>query len=125
MAKGSCLCGKVSYSVNGPLRPVIACHCTQCRKQSGHFYAATAADNETLTIYGEDQITWYHASDDAERGFCKNCGSALFWRRPTDNYTSILAGSLDGKTGLKIIKHIYVADKGDYYDIKDDVPQSA
>lgn len=124
MKNGSCLCGKVSYSVNGPLRPITACHCTQCRKQSGHFYAATAAQNEDLTIQGEDNLTWFHASDDAERGFCKTCGSALFWRHSGESFTSILAGSLDEKNGLKIAKHIFVADKGDYYDIEGDAPQT-
>ena len=124
MTRGSCLCGEISYSVNGQLRPITACHCTQCRKQSGHFYAATAAQNEDLTIRGEDNLTWFHASDDAERGFCKTCGSALFWRHSGEGFTSILAGSLDGETGLKIAKHIFVADKGDYYDIEDDAPQT-
>lgn len=125
MKKGSCLCGKISYSVNGPLRPIIACHCTQCRKQSGHFFAATAAQNEDLTIQGEDNLTWFHASDEAKRGFCKTCGSTLFWRHSAEGFTSILAGSLDGETGLKIAKHIFVADKGDYYDITDDAPQTS
>lgn len=124
MTKGSCLCGKVSYSVNGPLRPITACHCTQCRKQSGHFYAATAAHNDDLVIQGEDNLTWFHASSEAERGFCKTCGSALFWRHSGEDFTSILAGSLDGETGLKIAKHIFVADKGDYYDIEGDAPQT-
>lgn len=124
MSNGSCLCGKVSYQVNGPLRPITACHCTQCRKQSGHFYAATAAQNEHLAIEGEDNLTWFHASKEAERGFCKTCGSTLFWRHSAESFTSILAGSLDGETGLKIAKHIFVSDKGDYYDISDNVPQT-
>lgn len=125
MKSGSCLCKKISYQVNGPLRPITACHCTQCRKQSGHFYAATAAHNDDLTIQGEDNLTWFHASKDAERGFCKFCGSTLFWRHAEEDFTSILAGSLDGETGLKIAKHIFVADKGDYYEIEGDVQQTS
>ncbi|MFK5980985.1 MAG: GFA family protein [Rhizobiaceae bacterium] len=124
MKSGSCICGKVSYQVKEPLRPITACHCTQCRKQSGHFFAATAAHNEDLSIQGEENLTWFNASEDAERGFCKTCGSTLFWRHSDESFTSILAGSLDGETGLKIAKHIFVADKGDYYDILDDAPQT-
>ncbi|MBL4733008.1 MAG: GFA family protein [Rhizobiaceae bacterium] len=124
MAKGSCLCGGVNYEVNGPLRPITVCHCTQCRKQTGHFYAATATDADNLVIRGEENLTWFHASKDAERGFCKTCGSALFWRHSAEKHISILAGSLDGETGLKIEKHIFVADKGDYYEIEDDAPQT-
>ena len=120
---GSCLCGKVRYEVDGPLRPVVACHCSQCRKQSGHFYAATNAPDQAIKIFGQSNLTWYESSSDARRGFCSVCGSALFWKKESDDFTSILAGSLDAPTGLKIAKHIYCADKGDYYEITDGLPQ--
>ncbi|WP_419912880.1 GFA family protein [Hoeflea sp.] len=121
--KGSCLCGAVEYTVVGQIKNVTACHCTQCRKQTGHHYATTSVDDEQLTVTGLQHITWYHASDDAKRGFCKICGSALFWKCHSDPYTAVLAGSLDGETGLKLEKHIYCADKGDYYEITDGLPQ--
>ncbi|MGB7285876.1 MAG: GFA family protein [Salaquimonas sp.] len=120
---GSCLCGKVSYRVEGPLREVLACHCTQCRKQSGHHFAATNAEDKALSVSGDEYIKWYRASDSAKRGFCSNCGSVLFWKHDDHDYTSILAGSFDKPTDLKMGKHIFVADKGDYYEIADDVPQ--
>jgi hypothetical protein len=118
---GSCLCGQVRYTVTGPLRPVIACHCTQCRKASGFHVAATSARRDTITITGE--ITWYQSSDRARRGFCGTCGSQLFWDGPGESL-SIFAGSLDGPTGLSVKAHIYCADKGDYYDIPDDLPRA-
>ena len=118
---GSCLCGAVRYQVTGPLRPVVACHCVQCRKTSGHFVAATSALRADVTIDGK--VTWFHASDTARRGFCGTCGSSLFWDGPGVNI-SIHAGTLDGPTGLKTVGHIYCADKGDYYDIKDGLPQT-
>ncbi len=120
---GSCHCGAVKYTVHGKLRDVIACHCNQCRKQSGHFFAATSASNTDLTIEGEDNLTWYNASPDAKRGFCSNCGSALFWKADEDDHTSILAGSLDDEAGIKLSAHIFVADKGNYYEIDDDLPK--
>ncbi len=123
ITKGSCSCGAVSYEVVGEMRDVVACHCGQCRKQSGHYFAATNCANDALTVSGEDNITWYAASDDAKRGFCKTCGSALFWRPEDRDYTSILAGSIDGKTGLTLKEHIFVADKGDYYELDDGLPQ--
>ncbi len=121
-ASGSCLCGAIKYTIDGPLRQVTACHCSQCRKQSGHFYAATSAKDSDLSIHGGENLTWYEASDDARRGFCKKCGSALFWKPNGRDTTSILAGSLDNDAGIKIIDHIFAADKGDYYEINDDVP---
>jgi hypothetical protein len=120
---GGCLCGAVRYRVDGPLRPVVACHCRQCRRQSGHHYAATSARREDVTIEGAESITWYRASDEAARGFCKVCGSALFWAREHGERLSILAGSLDDPTGLQLVGHIYVADKGPYYRIADGLPQ--
>jgi len=119
---GSCLCGAVRYTVSGPLRPVVACHCAQCRKSSGHFVAATSAPRETIQIKGE--VTWYVSSDTARRGFCGICGSSLFWDGAGQNL-SIHAGTLDGDTGVAIKGHIFCADKGDYYDIADDLPCAA
>lgn len=119
MTRGGCLCGAVTYRVNGPLRPVIACHCVQCRKTSGHFVAATSAAREAVTVTGE--VSWYQSSATARRGFCGTCGSSLFWDGPGANL-SIHAGSLDAPTGLRLAGHIYCANKGDYYEIADPLP---
>ena len=121
--KGSCLCGAVSFTTTGRLRGVVYCHCSQCRKQSGHFYAATNVPDENLKVEGRDQITWYAASQSARRGFCRTCGSALFWKHKDLDYTSVLAGAFEKPTGLDSESHIFVADKGDYYEIADGLPQ--
>lgn|GEM_PF-125123 len=125
MKTGGCLCGAVRYEVHGPLRPVVACHCTQCRKQTGHFLAATGCLREHLLMTRTDGLKWYRSSDIARRGFCQECGSVLFWQKDTAPYTSITPGTLDGDTGLQTAVHICVADKGDYYAIEPGVPQEA
>ena len=124
-ATGGCLCGAVRYEVRGALRPVVACHCSQCRRMTGHFLAATAARDGDLAIIVDDGLRWYQSSPSARRGFCALCGSTLFWRGTGRDYTAIAAGSIDGATGLELVQHIYTADKGDYYAISDGVPQSA
>ncbi len=111
---GGCLCGAVTYVVDGPLRPVVACHCTQCRKTSGHHVAATSARREDITVTGDP--VWYQSSETARRGFCGICGSQLVWDGGGANL-SIFAGTLDGETGLTLAGHIFCADKGDYYEI--------
>ena len=121
MNTGSCLCGQIQYCVKGPLRPVVACHCVQCRKTSGHHVAATSAKRSDIEISGD--VTWFSSSDTARRGFCGRCGSNMFWDGSGQNL-SIFAGTLDGKTGLKLVGHIFCADKGDYYEICDDLPQA-
>ncbi len=121
MAEGGCLCGAVRYRVDGPLRPVVACHCAQCRKTSGHFVAATSAPRERVQVTG--QVAWYVSSATARRGFCPVCGSSLFWDGPGANL-SIHAGTMNTPTGLGLIGHIHCADKGDYYAIADGLPQA-
>lgn len=119
---GSCLCGAVRIGVRGALRGVLYCHCTQCRKQTGHFYAATQVADSALTVSGEHHVTWYEASDRARRGFCRACGSALFWKENGSDSISILAGAFDRPSGLRAEAHIFAADKGDYYDLDDGLP---
>ncbi|MGF1609653.1 MAG: GFA family protein [Kiloniellales bacterium] len=119
---GGCLCGAVRYLVRGPLRPVVACHCSQCRRSSGHFVAATACRREHLEITGPDDLAWYRSSPGARRGFCQRCGSSLFWQSEGNPNTSIMAGTLDQPTGLTTAVHIFVEDAGDYYEVPQDAP---
>lgn len=115
--KGQCLCGAVRYQLEGSIRPVMACHCVQCRKSSGHYVAATQVETRNLSIEGEESLTWYQSSNKARRAFCKICGSQLFWRPIEGEVTSIMAGTLDGETGLVMNKQIYCENKGDYYSL--------
>lgn len=123
--KGSCLCGTVGFEVSGELRGVVYCHCSQCRKQSGFVFAATDVDEKYLKVSGEENISWFQASDEAKRGFCKTCGSALFWKSLGSDKISIMAGAFDQPSGLSQDSHIFVSDKGDFYEIHDDLPQFA
>jgi hypothetical protein len=123
MHKGSCLCGAVKFEVSGELPAPTACHCSQCRRQSGHYQAGTEVPRSSVKMQGEDKVTWYRSSDKARRGFCSVCGSFLFWDPLYRDWTGISMGAFDRPTGVKLAKHIYVADKGDYYDLNDGVPQ--
>ena len=122
-SSGVCLCGAVRFEVAGPLRPVVYCHCEQCRKTSGHFVAATACNSEDLKITIDRGLRWYRSSPKAQRGFCQHCGSSLFWKPDHDSYVSIMAGSLAAPTGLTSSRHIYVHMAADYYAINDELRQ--
>ena len=115
MKTGSCLCGGVRFELRGPLDAVIACHCTQCRKQTGHHWASTHTADADLYLISSDSLRWYRSSEQAQRGFCDRCGSSLFWKRVGATVTSVCVGSIDGPSGLTLGGHIFVADKGDYY----------
>lgn len=121
--RGSCLCGAVEFRTRGALRGVVYCHCSQCRRQTGHVVAATSSADADIDIQGTESLAWYAASDEAKRGFCRDCGSVLFWKRNGSDRISVMAGTFDRPTGLEGESHIFVADKGDYYEIHDGLPQ--
>lgn len=123
MHEGSCLCGAVSFEVDADLPPPDACHCSQCRKQSGHYWASTEVPRIALKISGEDRLRWYQSSEKIRRGFCSVCGSVLFWDPSNRDWIAIGMGAFERPTGTRLGKHIYTADKGDYYDIADGLPQ--
>lgn len=124
MHKGSCLCGAVRFTVEGDLAAPTACHCTKCRKHTGHYEAGTDVKRSALTVSGEENVTWFWSSEKVRRGFCAICGSSLFFDPPQRDWIGIYMGAFDTPTHVKLAMHIFVADKGDYYDIADGLPQN-
>ena len=120
---GGCLCGAVRYEVKGPLRDVVNCHCSMCQRQHGNFGPHSKARKVNITITKDEGLAWYKTSAMARRGFCRLCGSGLFWDPFELDATGIIAGTLDGPTGLKTIGHIFVGEKSDFYGITDGLPQ--
>ncbi len=88
---------------------------------SGYAWSSAYVPQTDLTIHGP--VTWFDASDTASRGLCPRCGSFLFWKAHDEDTVSFALGAVDGPTGLRLEKHIFVAGKGDYYDIADGVTQ--
>lgn len=122
---GRCLCGAAAFSTGPTKNQADVCHCKQCRRWSGHQFASINVALNSLSFErGEDRIKWYRASDYARRGFCGDCGSSLFWHADRldghKDRIAVAAGSLDEPTGLKTVEHIFVADRGDYYELPDD-----
>jgi hypothetical protein len=114
---GSCLCGAVKFEIAGPLRPVIACHCRQCRKQTGSYMSATGVKDRYLKLVETRGLKWYRSSEAARRGFCGECGSTLLWKGDGRDYTAIAAGAIDGPLGVPLEGHIFCDSAGDYYEI--------
>lgn len=121
--RGACLCGAVQVEVTGPLPPPDACHCSQCRRQSGHVWASTDVPRGRLSLAGQENLTWYASSARVRRGFCRTCGSVLFWDVPGRDRLAVAMGCFEAPTHTALERHIFVADKGDYYEIDDGLPQ--
>ncbi|MEQ9257816.1 MAG: GFA family protein [Roseovarius sp.] len=124
MHRGSCLCGAVRVAVKGDLPQPNACHCTSCRKQTGHYGASLDVPRDVLSIEGEDNVRWFQSSQKVRRGFCSICGSTLFWDPIHRDWTAIAMGVFDDATLTSLSMHIFVSEKGDYYDIVDGLPQN-
>jgi hypothetical protein len=121
--EGGCLCGAVRYRTTAPLRDVIVCHCSVCRRSHGGPAPFSAVPREHLEVTRDDGLTW-HERDAARRAFCNRCGSRLFWDRGGES-VSIAAGTLDEPTGLRTIRHIFVASQADWEDSIDGIPGSS
>ncbi|MEO1689296.1 MAG: GFA family protein [Pseudomonadota bacterium] len=124
MHRASCLCGAVRITVEGDLPPPSACHCSICRKISGHVEASTDVPKDRVRIEGESALTWHASSEKVRRGFCSICGSSLLFDPPHRDWIAISMGAFDGPTGTRLAGHIFTDDKGDYYEIADGLPQN-
>jgi hypothetical protein len=120
---GGCLCGAVRFRARAPRGDVVNCHCGQCRRFHGHVGTYAAVPRGGFRLTEERGLAWYRWSERARRGFCRVCGSSLFWEGVGFDEIEIAAGALDQPTGLRTSTHINVADKADYYDIADGLVQ--
>lgn len=121
--EGGCLCGKVRFKTSGPLRDVIFCHCSQCRRQTGLYFAATSIAADAIEIVGEANVTWFAASDYARRGFCSTCGTLLFWKPNAEARYAVLAGAFDSPACLHPGYHICTEGRPEFYAISDGLRQ--
>lgn len=122
---GRCLCGAVRYTVRGPLREVINCHCERCRRFTGHYMATTSANLDDISVEDADGLlTWFFPVPEAGYGFCSGCGSSLFWQSSSahTSYREICAGTLDPPTGLRTAQAWWVSQASDYH-VRPDLPE--
>lgn len=121
--RGECGCGAVQFEARAKLHDVVWCHCSKCQRWHGGPGPYTWLPRAALHFTKQDGLTWWRASKTVQRGFCKHCGSSLFWSDAQYPVISIAAGALVAPTGLKSASHIYVGSKPDWYVIKDGLPK--
>lgn len=113
--KGSCHCGAVRFLLHAAPNPVLTCHCSQCRKTSGHLWAASSVPRPAFELTGAESLSWYRSSAKAQRGFCRDCGASLFWDHQDESNMFFAPGALDSAADLPIGAHIFTEDAADYY----------
>ena len=122
----TCLCGDVSYAIEGPLREVLHCHCETCRKAHGAPFRsrASAPIGAVRWIRGEQSVSYFESSPGVQRGFCRRCGSPMLTRSAFLRYTiGVPISMIDQDAGLHPSMHIFVRSKVPWIEILDGLPQ--
>lgn len=129
MLNGSCACGQVRYTIQGPLiGPVTYCHCWRCRKHSGSSFGTTAGVLATdfAIVSGEQHLSSWQSSPGVHRFFASCCGSPIYKRH--DERPQVLGfrlGTLDSDPSCKAGMHFMVGSKAPWVEIHDALPQDA
>lgn len=114
--KGACLCSEVRLTVNAASNDVGLCHCSMCRKWGGGpLFAVECSSN--IDIEGNQYVSVYSSSDWAERGFCSNCGTHLFYRLKLDGHYAIPVGLLDDGPNWVLDEQIFIDEKPSFYSL--------
>jgi hypothetical protein len=116
---GHCLCGAVSFT-SPDAKEIGACHCGFCRRWSGGPLLAVHCGPD-VTFEGADQITVYASSEWAERAFCKQCGTHLYYKLLANGDYFVPAGAFDS-SDFKFTSQIYIDKKPAYYAFANQTP---
>ena len=114
IAKGQCLCGAVKFTVNNISNKVDACHCGMCRRWGGGPLMVIGCGSD-VEYEGEENITVYDSSEWAERGFCKKCGSHLFYRLKEVKDHQIPAGLFEDQESFNFNLQVFIDRKPSFY----------
>jgi hypothetical protein len=116
---GSCLCGKVSYQITGPLRLFQYCHCSRCRKFTGSAFGANLlVPPERFKWLGGEELVGRFEPEGARHfatSFCRNCGSSLPWLTQSGTAVVVPAGTLDGDPDVRPIQNIFFGSRAAWY----------
>lgn len=121
---GGCLCGAVTYCVDGPVAETVACYCKMCQRATGNFVVASQFSEADLTVKGVEYLEWYASAPSSKRGFCKCCGSQMFFKVIGSDRISAKTGTFDDTSDMQIRYSIFVEAAGGHCLIDSDAPRS-
>lgn len=111
---GHCLCGRVQLSISAEHTAVGVCHCSICRRWGGGPLLALECPTG-VQFQGEEHISVYASSAWAERGFCRHCGTHLFYRLTAEPLHAVPAGLFDAQDRLQLDKEIFIEEQPAFY----------
>lgn len=123
---GGCLCGSVRFEIKGPIRSIVYCHCSQCRKAQGSAFATngvvSTADFDIVS--GADSLTGYESTPGQTKYFCKICGSPILSKTESKpEQVRVRLGTIDSDIVERPMAHIFATSKANWEEIADGLPQ--
>jgi hypothetical protein len=125
MYEGGCLCGAVRFTIAGPIRNIVLCHCSRCRKAQGSAYATNGiVASAEFSVAGEENLTQFESIPGVFKFFCRICGSPIMSKsaaRPES--VRVRLGTIDSEITERPMAHIFATSKAAWDEIHDDLPQ--
>ena len=122
-AKGQCLCGAITFEARGAELEIHACHCSMCRRWCGGG-PAFATRVESVEFQGEEHLAIYDSSAWAMRGYCRECGTNLFYLLKPDTHIMNIGGFEDPNVFV-LDGEIFHDDRCSVYALAGDHPRHA
>ncbi|MFC3338915.1 GFA family protein [Paracandidimonas soli] len=116
--QGRCLCGAVTLTIRAEQPSMDVCHCNICRRWGGG-PLMSIEQHDAPDIRGSEHVGIYASSDWAERGFCKQCGTHLFYRLKQGSFHAIPVGLFDEGDSWKFKQQIFIDQKPRNYQFAD------
>lgn len=126
MYKGGCLCGAIRFEITGPIRNIVCCHCSECRKAQGSAFATNGIVKvqDFELIGGGDSLTGYESTPGQVKYFCKVCGSPIISKSESmTDEVRIRVGAIESDISERPVAHIFVSSKANWEDICGELPQ--
>ena len=111
---GRCLCGAVTVVARAAEPHVHACHCAMCRRWTGGPMLAVECGTD-VSVEGAEHVRTFRSSDWAERAFCAECGTGLFYRLVGSGRMMLPAGLFDDAAGFELAGEIFVDEQPGWY----------
>ena len=126
MYTGGCLCGSVLFEIKGPIRNIVYCHCSQCRKAQGSAFATNGivkADDFNI-VSGADSLTGYESTPGQVKYFCKICGSPILSKSESKpEQVRVRLGTIDSDITERPVAHIFSTSRANWEEIAGELPQ--
>lgn len=121
--QGGCFCGRIRYSAEGAAVARTLCHCRSCRRATGGASVAWAVFAKSNLSVLSGQARWHNSSPGIRWGFCRDCGTLLFYERDSRPvHTDVTTVSLDEPDAFAPTVEIWTQDKLEWEQLNERIP---